>query len=265
MTQLKIDPFNNKPKKKNNLVFKVVGGLFVTSLMAGSGYFYWQYREAVNSNPIYETEQVTAAVRRLMDLPQDSLPTLATVTEKEKLQGQDFFKNAENGDKVLIYVDEGKAILYRPSINKIIDIAPIQPTEPAVAGAADQIPVGSVESEIMPENISISFLNGTNITGITRTVEKQLTTLSYDFTVGKRENAKKSNYQETIIVDLTGGALKSQAAELAKILSARVDELPEGETDPETNGLLVIVGSSSAPATASTASPTTSDTTSPQE
>jgi len=35
-----------------------------------------------------------------------------------------FFKEATIGDKILIYEKAGKAILYNPKINKIIEIAP---------------------------------------------------------------------------------------------------------------------------------------------
>jgi hypothetical protein len=60
-----------------------------------------------------------------MVLP-DEQPTLASVTDKSKLSDQPFFQKAENGDKILIFVQSRKAILYRPSIKKIIDVAPIQ-------------------------------------------------------------------------------------------------------------------------------------------
>ncbi len=248
MSKLKLDPFNPEPKKHGKVVAKVASSLFVVSLMAGSGYFYWQYREAVKSNPLYETEQVAAAVRKLMDVPTSPLPTLATVTEKEKLQEQVFFKKAENGDKVLIYVAEGKAILYRPSIHKIIDVAPIKPTEPEVAGSTTTQPEESKSiAPAVPEKVSVSFYNGTTVTGITRTIERQLTQLTYDYIIGTRENAVDSTYEETIVIDLSGGQLKSQAAELAKILAARVGDLPQNEKDPGTNGLLVIVGTTSVP------------------
>ncbi len=63
------------------------------------------------------------AVGKLVPLPQDEMPTIATVTDLTPLKDQAFFKEAEIGDKVVIYDKSKKAILYRPSTNKIIQIA----------------------------------------------------------------------------------------------------------------------------------------------
>lgn len=72
-----------------------------------------------------EQEQLVAAVGQLVELPQGETPTVATVSDVSKLQDQAFFASAENGDKVLIYTQAKKAVLYRPSTNKLIQIAPI--------------------------------------------------------------------------------------------------------------------------------------------
>lgn len=64
-------------------------------------------------------------VGQLMELPADEKPTIATVSDVNKLQGQPFFDKAQNDDKVLIYKAAKEAILYRPSENKIINVGPI--------------------------------------------------------------------------------------------------------------------------------------------
>ncbi|MDP2630898.1 MAG: hypothetical protein Q8P56_05845 [Candidatus Uhrbacteria bacterium] len=74
---------------------------------------------------VSEVEQLLAAVGKLIVLPEGETPTIATVSDLEKLKSQPFFVNAKNGDKVLIYTNAKKAILYDPVANKIIEVAPI--------------------------------------------------------------------------------------------------------------------------------------------
>lgn len=57
-----------------------------------------------------------------VELPRGETPTLATVTNRDRLGGQAFFREAENGDRMLIYPNAKKAFLYRPSTGKIIDM-----------------------------------------------------------------------------------------------------------------------------------------------
>ncbi|MBI2592088.1 hypothetical protein HYW36_01285 [Candidatus Saccharibacteria bacterium] len=72
---------------------------------------------------------VVEQVGRLVLLPTDEQPTLATVSDLSKLQGQPFFASAAKGDKVLVYNKAKKAILYRPSLNKIVEMAPLNLSE----------------------------------------------------------------------------------------------------------------------------------------
>lgn len=72
-----------------------------------------------------ETKQTVESVGKLISLPDDETPTIATVTNKDRLKEQTFFAKTENGDKVLIYPQARKAILYRPSTNKIIEVGQV--------------------------------------------------------------------------------------------------------------------------------------------
>lgn len=77
-----------------------------------------------------ESQELIEKVGRLIVLPENEQPTIATVTDLAKLKGQPFFARAQIGDKVLIYSQSKKAILYRPSADKIIEVAPFNPTVP---------------------------------------------------------------------------------------------------------------------------------------
>ncbi len=73
-----------------------------------------------------QTSDLIASVGKLYSLPKGETPTVAAVTDAAQAKKQSaFFNNAQNGDKVLLYVKAGEAILYRPSTNKIVVVAPL--------------------------------------------------------------------------------------------------------------------------------------------
>lgn len=102
----------------------------ILGLIAIAAYYYRQYKN-LEKRPVpvaasqQDVQSVTDKVGKLMILPQGETPTLATVSDKSKLGSQTFFKNAEDGDKILIYAKAKVAILYRPSSNKIVNVAPL--------------------------------------------------------------------------------------------------------------------------------------------
>lgn len=101
----------------------ILSAMLVLALGA-LGYFLWSMNNPQKAAQD-ELKDVVAKVEKLMVLPQGETPTLATVADPEKLKDQKFFQNAKTGDKVLIYANSQKAILYNPSSNKIVEVAPI--------------------------------------------------------------------------------------------------------------------------------------------
>lgn len=102
-------------------LFSGVVVLIIGVAIASAYYFYQENQkfQALLKNPTEaakeETKALVAQVGKLLELPQGEEPTLATITDKERLKDQPFFAKAENGDKILIYTQAGKAILYRLS------------------------------------------------------------------------------------------------------------------------------------------------------
>lgn len=110
--------------------------IVIVATVAGGAYFYNNSQKAqaelekIKSDPnsiLREANKTLLEnVGNIVDLPKGENPTIATVTDEKRLSDQPFFAKAKKGDKVLIYTEAKRAILYRPSTNKIIEIAPVR-------------------------------------------------------------------------------------------------------------------------------------------
>ena len=78
-----------------------------------------------------EIDALLVEIGGLIVLPADERPLVATVNDTDLLKDQPFFTNAQKGDKVLIYNEARKAILYSPTLKRIIDVAPLGIATPA--------------------------------------------------------------------------------------------------------------------------------------
>lgn len=123
-----------KVKANKKGMKKVVLAVVVLAVLAAAAFLGVRYMQAQKeiqrlSNPQEasraEADKLKADVGKLLELPADETPTVATVVDASKLKEQPFFAKSENGDKVLIFSQSRKAILYRPSTNKVIEVAPI--------------------------------------------------------------------------------------------------------------------------------------------
>lgn len=98
-----------------------------------AGYFFIQLNKLQQSPQIMAQQEVTdlvAKVSKLIVLPTGETPTIATVSDPAALKDQPFFALAQKGDKVLIYAQAKKAVLYSTTLNKIIDVAPLNTGTP---------------------------------------------------------------------------------------------------------------------------------------
>jgi hypothetical protein len=129
VSDIEVDTKSKKTKKMSlkkililTLLVIAIGGI------SGSTYYYNKYNALklnANVEAEKETKRLVGVLGKLMELPQEETPTVATISDKEKLKDQSFFDKAENGDILFAYTNAMKAILYRPSTNKIINVAPI--------------------------------------------------------------------------------------------------------------------------------------------
>jgi len=207
--------FSGKTLKRGVLVLVVLA-------LAGLAALYFKKYQDLKNNPLPADQAAQAQVERtiqevgkLYALPKDEKPSVATVSDKEKLKDQPFFANAENGDVTLIYSNAKLAILYRPTTNQIINVSSV-----------------TIQSSTRVKVIGPEAAR--------QSVERALTSAQIVYIDGG--NAK-GTYNTIIVVDLTGQN-SQQANTIATAISGKVGELPSGEPKPSDTDILVIAGSS---------------------
>jgi hypothetical protein len=249
---------NDKGKKVLKISLIVLGMVAVLGLAGTAGYFYYKYKTLSRTNPsAKESQAYIEKISKFILLP-DEEPTLATVADVEKLKEQPFFAEAQNGDKVLLFMQAKKAFLYRPSENKLIEmmalgesqtsslqntqenqnlVVPIpveeQPAESASQPAAEiaEIP------EKQKENAKVAVYNGANIKGLAQKIGDKLALIS-GVIVSEKTNAEGS-YQKTLVIDLSGSQTEL-AQKIAAELGGEIGQLPEGETKPAADILVIV-------------------------
>lgn len=112
----------------NRLPWVIVAVFAVISLFLLTQYNDAKAKLASPQASVAAAKQVSdtlGKVAKLAVVPTNETPTVATVANAAKLKGQSFFANAKDGDKVIVYSQAKEAILYRPSTNQIVTIAPV--------------------------------------------------------------------------------------------------------------------------------------------
>lgn len=123
-------------------ILKLIPYLLILILGAFGGIYAAQQKPALfgikQSAPSAqaETDALVAKIGKIIELPSDELPTIATVTDTSNIKNQPFFSNSQIGDKVLIYQRNMKAILYRPSTNIIVEVGALSITQNATQSSS---------------------------------------------------------------------------------------------------------------------------------
>ena len=195
-------------------------------------------------------------VGKLVKLPEGEIPTIATVSDLEKLKDQAFFAKAKIGYRVLLYSQAKKAILYDPVDNKVVEMGPliIPTSNPAlantnVAGITAAPSATPVPSTVTPSSaptisasdpIKVALYNGTDITGLTNSYAVLFKEKVPSFEINEKANAS-GQFAKTIIMDLSG-KFTSRISEIAKSIGAEISAMPNGEKLPKDADFLIIIG-----------------------
>lgn len=178
-----------------------------------------------------QTKELIKKVGELIELPGGETPTVATVTDVEKLKGQAFFAKAQKGDKVLIFEKAGKAVLYRPSTGKIIEYAPIN-----IESQGNKSTIKKIDFK----NLTVAIYTAPGKSELAVSSEKKIKDKYPEVNIVTKEEASSSAYQDNIAIDLVGGKA-DQAEALAGVVGGRTGAFPEGELRPDADILIIVV------------------------
>jgi hypothetical protein len=203
----------------------VVGLVFVgVSLCALTG---WILIQSDSGELHSESQIIRDKVNRLVLLPRDEEPAIATVTEKMRISDK-FLEQAQDGDKLLLYYQSLKAYLYRPSAHKLVDIGPItvDPSAKEVAGTR------------------IAVLDGGDQPAKATAQYTRLASIYKDaLSVTTPQMAEHNTYAHSIVIDLTDDNKKYNLVNnIAATLGIHRSTLPYGEAAPANTDVLIIVG-----------------------
>lgn len=234
-----------------------VGLLVLIVIVVGAlvaGYGFTQKNDSVEGGKLSPSQisDLVAEVGDKMVIPKGETPTIATVTDITKLEEQPFFKNAQNGDKVMIFGSTNMAILYRQSIHKIVTVAPINAQNSPIANnttptPAGQSPQGGASPSVSPTPTStpvrVAILNGTKVAGLAKRAEDLIKSPSVEVvTLGNT-----TGDYTTSSISKVSNSTKLTDNDLQLIISptkmkAKVIALPTDESAPSGADVVIILG-----------------------
>lgn len=160
-------------------------------------------------------DQIVIKINKTLHIEGDANPAILAVTDETKAN-QPFLDIAKNGDKVLLYYKARQAILFRPTGNEIIR-----------------------KGSFTPPNAKIFIRDGTAQDSRINEIKSKLESIK-EIDLVSTDSSVKQDYKGTTLVSVTD-RYDSKVAELETLFDTKVQRIPDGETFPDAD-ILIIVG-----------------------
>lgn len=115
----------SKKARRLSLVHVIIGVVLIACLLIAGIVF---LQRSGPSDAKAQSDMIIRKVSKIYILPADEQPTVAEIKDVLSLNGQEFYKDAKNGDFVLVYSKAKIALLYRESLNKLVKVSPVSET-----------------------------------------------------------------------------------------------------------------------------------------
>lgn len=228
-----------KNRKTGKIILIVLNVLLILGLGFSTGFLYVKYQNLKQKT--LSNDQLIAKyekeISKTFTLPTGEKPTLYVVNKADSLKSEgpnkDFFKDAADGDALLVYEKAKLGVLYRPTTKKIVKTGP--------ASLSQQLSVAVIGAKTDRDQV-LAVLKSA---------------FSKDFTTAVEQDPK-TPVSGVTVVDLTGKN-NALAAKLASELKGTVGSVPVGQNAaPAEASIAVYVGpavASSAPTATPVANP----------
>lgn len=223
--------------------------LFVVAFVILAALGYGAYDKFFNLSDAERAQKELAAaikaVSKHMILPEGDEPVLATVTAAETLiKQQMFFIGAINGDQLLLFPRNLKAVIYSPSRDVIVNAGPIEqpPAQPQAANSQTSNPKFQINSND-PNTLTVEVRNGTGRAGYATTIAQQIAG-NAGFSIVKVADAERKDYKNTIVfIRANDENKKPKIDAVAKTFGVTATgDLPDGEKGTEADVLIILGG-----------------------
>lgn len=217
---LRVPTFKKVPKKI------LLGSFLVIAIFIGLHWYHFYSLIVFQDEGQREAARIAHSVSGRVQLPKNEDPALAIIKDKKVINRGGVLADAENGDRILLYYKSGKAVLYRPSNGKIVAIGPL-----VLDASASQV-----------KGTKVVVRNGSGVESKAASALKLLNDRYEEANISNVDEAGRSDYPSTIVVDLSEDGEKNEfAGAMIELLGARKGILPQGESKPNAD-ILVIIG-----------------------
>jgi hypothetical protein len=202
-----------------------------------------QTQAVQNETAQEEPESVIDCVKRHIIVNEDEEPYVRSISNIDLLRARNpnFYKDAERGDKVLIWSD--KAVIYSERLDKIVAVATAVSSSSGNATSTDALFNEGEESgeteQTEFEHATVEIRNGSRVAGAASRLKTKLVGEDIEvLLIGDAANL----YEGSRIIDRTGGRADSVIQKIiAAAEGAILTDMPQGEPESEAD-ILVIIG-----------------------
>lgn len=186
-----------------------------------------------------EIERLIKKVSKHIILPENEEPIVATVVDADALaREQPFYHNIRNGDKLLIYQNALRALIYSPERDILVNVGPVQ-IQQNIASQESAANTNAVPPE--GKGLTIEIRNGSGKNGAAKALGEELVVYP-EYTVVSVADASRNTYADTLLIDLSDGRKTKLISQLAGHLGVEVVNSLPGRENASSANVVIIIG-----------------------